>query len=245
MAINLDALFDRKWTCHACETTFVSQRVRSNQLQLLKRDSDFCTHYKEQRLNPILYTVTVCPSCGYSFTDQFSNYLPPHVKKRIQDNITSKWTPKEFGGIRGYEEAIASYKLAIYTAILKEEAYCVKAGLYLRLAWLYRFVDKPEEEQRFLQLSVGEYEKSFTHSDFVNKDKDMSETRMLYLIGELMRRIGQYDKAILYFSKTVEMKNRTIESGIINMARDQWSIAREEYKAKKAASLEMNEAQSS
>lgn len=245
MAINLDAFFERKWSCQACETTFTSQRVRSNQIQFTKRDTDFCTHSKEERLNPVLYTVNVCPSCGYSFTDQFSNYLPPHVKKRIHDNITSKWTPKEFGGIRGFDEAIASYKLAIYAAILKEEAHSVKGGLYLRLAWLYRFKRMQEEERRFLSLAVSEYEKSFTYSDFVNRDKEMSETRMLYLIGELMRRIEQFDKAILYFSKAIETKNRTIETGIINMARDQWSVAREEYKAKKAMELMMNEAQSS
>lgn len=244
MAINLDALFEKKCTCPACDTQFLSKRVRSGQVQSTKRDTDFCTHYKEQRLNPILYTVYVCPNCGYSFSDQFTTYLPPHVKKRIHDNITSKWTPKELGQIRGYDEAIASYKLAIYTAILKEEAHSVKGGLYLRLAWLYRFQENQEEEQRFLALAVNEYEKSYAHSDYVNRDKEMSEPRILYLIGELMRRIEQFDKAILYFSKAIEMKNRTIETGIITMARDQWSLAREEYKAKKASAIEMNEAQS-
>ncbi|MGE5700930.1 MAG: DUF2225 domain-containing protein [Clostridia bacterium] len=248
MAINLDALFEKKCTCHACGNEFLSKRVRKGAIQSTKRDSDFCTHYKEQRLNPILYTIYVCPECGYSFSDQFSTYMPPHVKKRISDNITSKWTRKDYDQIRGYEEAIATYKLAVYSAILKDEAHAVKAGLYLRLAWLYRFQDNAEEEQRFLQLSVSEYEKSFAHSDFVNRDKEMSEARILYLIGELMRRTERYDKAILYFSKTIQMKNRTIETGIISMAREQWSLAREEYKAKKGITEEellLNEAQSS
>jgi uncharacterized protein len=105
----------------------------------------------------------------------------------------------------------------------------VKAGLYLRLAWLYRF-EGDADEQRFLQRAVDEYEQSYIHSDYAQGDKDMSEVRVLYLIGELMRRVGQYDKAIRYFSKVLEFRNRTIETGILQMAQDQWAQAREEYK---------------
>jgi uncharacterized protein (DUF2225 family) len=236
MSVIADFLFDKKCTCLNCGSTFTSKRVRSGSQPFVKRDADFCTYFKNQRLNPVLYTVYVCPSCGFAFTDQFEKCIPPLVKKQIQEKLVSKWTPKNYGTIRSIQEAIVTYKLAIYSACLTDEAHSVKAGLYLRLAWLYRFEENEQEERRFLNMAVDEYERSYVHSDYVKADKEMSEVRILYLIGELMRRVERYDQAILYFSKAIEWKDRTIETGIITMARDQWSLAREEYKKKQQIS---------
>lgn len=231
MAINQDHFFDRKYKCLYCDSAFTSKRLRSGTQPFIKRDADFCTYFKDQRENPILYTVVVCPSCGFAFTDQFSRKLTPISKKLIQENIAAKWTVKDFGSFRSVPEAIAAYKLAIYSASLIGEAHSILAGLYLRVAWLYRFLANEKEEKRFLELAVGEYEQSYIHSDYVKGDKEMSEVRVLYLIGELMRRIGNFEQAIRYFAKAVEFKDKTIEKGIINMARDQWSLAHEEYKS--------------
>lgn len=224
------ALYDKKFKCPYCENSFASKRVRSGSLSMTKRDSDFCTYFKEQSINPILYTVNVCPSCGFAFTELFTERLNPAQKRLVGERIAAKWTPKELGGIRSLSMAAAAYKLAIYAAELTDQVHSVKAGLYLRLAWLYRFTENASEEKRFLQIAVNEYEQSYIHSDYTRGDKEMSEVRVLYLIGELMRRIEQYDKAIQYFSRTLEFRNRTVETGILQMAQDQWAQAREDYK---------------
>jgi len=231
MAINPDHFFDKNFTCLYCDTSFMSKRIRSGSQSFVKRDADFCTYFKNQRMNPILYTVAVCPSCGFAFTDQFDKMMTPLTKKLIAEKLASKWTPKDYGSHRSLEEAIVTYKLAIYSASIKGEAHSVLAGLYLRIAWLYRFLEKEAEEKRFLALAVTEYEQSYIHTDYVKGDKEMSEVRVLYLIGELMRRVGNFDQAIRYFTKAVALKDRTIETGIITMARDQWSLTREEYKS--------------
>jgi uncharacterized protein (DUF2225 family) len=234
MLDNLFALYDKKCVCRHCTSIFHTKRVRSGSQAILKRDADFCTYYKEQALNPIMYTVHVCPECGFAFTDQFAQTMLPATKKLVQEHITAKWTPKDFGGVRSHTAALACYKLAIYAAELTGEAHSVKAGLYLRVAWLFRFKGNDKEESRFLKLAVREYEQSYIHSDYVTSDKEMSEVRILYLIGELMRRVRQFDKAILYFSKALEFRNRTVETGILAMAHDQWQLAREEYKRQQA-----------
>ncbi len=228
--IQQDYLYDKHYECQFCQTPFTSKKVRRNSQSTLKRDTDFCTYYKQPLANPILYTVQVCPACGYAFTDQFMPVFSPLIQKRIHDNLTAKWTAKEFGHTRTITEAIGCYKLAIFTAELKQEAHSVKAGLYLRLAWLYRFMENRQEEQRFMRMAAKEYEESYVHSDYVKGEKEMTETRILYLIGELYRRIGEFDKAVRYFGKAVETKDRTLEQGIIQMAREQWQLAREEYK---------------
>lgn len=232
MIANLSPLYEKKFSCHYCETPFLSKKVRSGFQAFIKRDADFCTYYKDQRFNPIVYTVNVCPNCGYAFTDQFDSFMPALARKRIQERLTAKWTPKTFGETRSIPEAIATYKLAIYAAELKGEAHSVIAGLFLRLAWLHRFTEKTEDEKRFLQMAVNEYEKSYVHSDYMKSDKEMSEVRILYLIGELMRRVEQYEQAIKYFTKAIAFKGKTIETGIINMVHDQWTLARQEFKQK-------------
>lgn len=230
MIDNRNALYDKTIICRHCETPFSSKRIRSGSLSIVQRDSDFCTHFKEQSLNPILYSVSVCPQCGFAFTDQFHEKLTLPQAQAVQKQITAKWTPKDFSSIRQPIEAIVSYKLGIFSAELTDQPHSVKAGLSIRLAWLYRFENNREEELRFLRMAVEEYEKSYIHSDYKRGDKEMSEVRLLYLIGELHRRLGQFDQAIRYFGKALEFRNQTIESGIIRMAQDQWQLAREEYK---------------
>lgn len=232
MIENISALYDRSCTCLHCQTPFSTKRVRSGSLTMLSRDTDFYTRFKEQSLNPIVYTVCVCPACGFAFTEQFKRKLTAWEKQAVDEQVTAKWTPKNFGSVRQIPEAIASYKLAIYAAELTDQPHSVKAGLYLRLAWLYRFLEKAEEELRFIAMAADEYELSYIHSDYTRGDKEMSEVRLLYLIGELYRRLEKYDLAIKYFGRALAFRNATIESGIIRMAQDQWQLAREEHKAK-------------
>ncbi|MDR7317891.1 DUF2225 domain-containing protein [Brevibacillus nitrificans] len=232
MIEKVSALYDRSCICRHCQTPFSTKRIRGGSLTTAHRDSDFYTRFKEQSLNPILYTVNVCPTCGFAFTDQFKPKLSAWEKQAVDEQISSKWTPKDFGSIRQVPEAIVSYKLAIYAAEITDQPHSVKAGLYLRLAWLYRSLEKAEEELRFLGMAVDEYEMSYIHSDYAQGDKEMSEVRLLYLIGELYRRLEKYDLAIKYFGKALAFRNTTMESGIIRMAQDQWQLAREEHKEK-------------
>lgn len=232
MIEKISALYDKSIICRHCETPFSTKRIRGGSLTMEHRDADFCTRFKEKSMNPILYSVNVCPQCGFAFSDQFNAKLTPAQAKIVQQKISSKWTQKDFGSIRKNEEAIACYKLAIYAAELTDQPHSVKAGLYLRLGWLYRFLDNTAEELRFIGMAVDEYEHSYIHSDYMRGDKEMSEIRLLYLIGELHRRLGEFDSAIRYFGKALEFRNSTIESGIIRMAQDQWQLAREEYKEK-------------
>ncbi|MBU8713052.1 MULTISPECIES: DUF2225 domain-containing protein [Brevibacillus] len=234
MIDKVSALYDKTNVCRHCEAAFSTKRVRSGTLTMIHRDSDFYTTFKEQSLNPILYTVNVCPTCGFAFTDQFTTKLAPWQKQAVAEHISSKWQTKDFGSIRKVPEAIVSYKLAIYAAELTDQPHSVKAGLYLRLAWLYRYQDNLPEELRFIAMAVDEYEESYIHSDYTRGDKDMSEVRLLYLIGELYRRLEKFDLAIKYFGKALAFRNHTIESGIIRMAQDQWQLAREEFKEKKS-----------
>lgn len=224
-------LYDKKFTCTHCENQFTSKKTRLRRSHPYKRDPDFCEYYEDQAENPILYHVVVCPRCGYSFNEQFRKEIPPQLEALIEEKITANWTEKDYTGIRNIKEAVATYKLAIFSATLRHEPHCVLAGLCLRLAWLYRYQKKEAEELRFIELALHEYESSYEQGDYVRAG--MSELKLTYLIGELHRQTGDYTKALRFFSRVIEHPLKANEPQMVRAARDQWQNMREDMKRAK------------
>jgi uncharacterized protein len=224
----LEPLYDKKCKCVMCEQFFTTKKVRSRFVKVLSFDTDFAPNYAEGFENPNLYYVNVCPNCGYSFTDEYSSYFPPGAKQIINDKICSQWVPRDFSLERSVQEALNTYKLSIYCSILKKEKHIVSAGLYIRLAWLYRSLDNNDQEMRFLKLALKEYTESYSTGDF--KGTQVSELRLMYLIGDLSKRTGNSQDAVRFFSKVIEKQKQAVEPQIIQMAKDRWQEMREKQK---------------
>lgn len=230
MIKELEYLYDRKVECEICENTFVTKKVRSRFIRAHRHDTDFCSFYTSTKINPLLYYVSVCPTCGYSTSEECTDYFPPASKDMIKQKICNNWNGKNYCQERTLDTALASYKLAIYCAMIKKEKHIALGGLYLRLAWLYRTEKvNAQEEQRFLRLALDEYIQSYSVGDF--SDTSFSEIKLLYLIGDLSNRVGLEGQATRYFSRVIEKQKETIEKGIVQMAKDRWSEMREEKKS--------------
>lgn len=221
-------LYDKNETCPLCQAAFTTKKIRSRFIKLDHTDTDFCPYYKDEEISPLLYFVKVCPSCGYSYSDQYAVYFLEGTKEAIQQLVSSKWVRHDFGGERLIPQAIQTFKLAFYCATLKKEKSIIIANLLLRLTWLYRKIGNVKEEQRFMELTLEHLNNAYLEANYRNTD--MTEIRVLYLIGELNRRLGRYDQAIGYFSKVVEMQNSTPEKKVVDMARDQWYATRDAMK---------------
>ncbi|WP_226678791.1 DUF2225 domain-containing protein [Mesobacillus jeotgali] len=222
----IEPLYDKKYHCEMCEQSFTTKKVRSRFVKVLRFDTDFAPIYADGFENPNFYYVNVCPNCGYSFTDDFSTYFPPGGKQLIQDKICNQWAHLNYGDKRTIQEAMNTFKLAAYSSTLKKEKHIVSAGLYIRLAWLYRSLDNHEQEMRFLKLALKEYTESYSTGDY--KGTQVSELRLMYLIGDLSRRIGQTQDAVRFFSKVIEKQRQSVEPQIIQLAKDRWQEMREE-----------------
>jgi uncharacterized protein len=220
--------YDRNLTCYSCQEEFKTTKIRSRFIKYHQLDSDFCPDYQSVELNPLLYNVNVCPHCGFAFTDSFSKHIVPVIRNEIKEHITNHWSKQDLGDNRTIDEGIKTYKLAILSANIKREKSIVKAGLYLRTAWLYRSISNTEQEYRFMNLAVEAYCSSYSNEDFI--DTQMSNARLLYLIAELYYRLGNYSQASIYFSKVLRLQKHTKEPRIIEMARNRWEDLREDYK---------------
>ncbi len=230
MEATLYPIYDQHVNCAYCKKSYTTKKVRSRFTRPIHTDSDFCTTYQNETFSPLLYNVQVCPECGYACTNQFKPYFSEEARQTIHDKITAKWSPKNYGIERSIDDAIETYKLAIYAGTLKKESSVVLAGMYLRLAWIYRKKEDMDQELRFLRLALSSYTKAYEEDNIGSEE--MTPTKILYLMGELNRRLSNYQKAIKYFSILVDKKVHANEPHIVKLAREQWQQTRQDMNEK-------------
>jgi hypothetical protein len=219
--MNREALYTKEIKCPVCGKNFTSTRVRTSAIKVETRDSDFCVHYKG--VNPMFYDIYVCPHCGYAaLADRFDK-IDVEGKKAVLQNTTPNWTSRDYGGERTLEQALECYKLALLCAQLKRDKPSELAALCLRIAWLYRFSQDEQEERRFLQAALDEYVAAYERQT----DNNVNEMNLLYIIGELYRRLGNAAQAVQWFSRVVNHKDRENNPLLISMAREGWQSIKE------------------
>ncbi|OLN23698.1 hypothetical protein BTO30_02885 [Domibacillus antri] len=224
---NVPPLYDKETKCPLCQQSFTATKVRKSTIKVAGQDTDLKPIYDSDQLNPLFYNVQVCRHCGYSFTEDFTPYFAPGTADVLRASVTDHWVEQDYSGERTPAKAIKSYKLALYSGVLKKEKHLTLAGLALRTAWIYRDLGRKKDENRFMSIAAREYEEAFLTEDVASK---MSEMKVLYLMGELNRKLGKNDKAASFFSKVIERQRNSNEKQIIEMARDRWHELREEKK---------------
>ncbi|MCK6439121.1 MAG: DUF2225 domain-containing protein, partial [Planctomycetes bacterium] len=84
--------------------------------------------------------------------------------------------------------------LAVYLGKSNAEV----ANLYLQATWCSRLDGEPEDAERRARKKAVEYlEKALEEDEFTDSDKPV----VLYLVGELCRRLGRPTEALLAFAK--------------------------------------------
>lgn len=217
--------YEKQMKCINCKNTFPTYKVRSKFIKIKETESDFHPIYVDSNVNAIYYNVFVCEHCGFAFTEDFTTYFAPGIKVEIAKQITSKWAPHSFNGERTFEQALQAYQLALVCGTIKKEKHVTLAGLALRIGWLYRSIGNKAQEERFLKIARDHYLDSFSTEDYAGTQ--MTSTRVIYMVGELSRRIGDFEMATRFFSKIIEQQHRgTAEAKLVDMAKEQWEIVR-------------------
>jgi len=221
----VNPLYTVEKECPICQDTFMVTKVRSR-LTMVSQDSDFCTYYQE--VNPNYYAVWVCPHCGYAGQEAYFNDLSVTAKDKLRKFLAGKQVNVNFSGERTAKQAIATYKLAIYYAEVVGLPASRLGGLYLKLAWIYREAGCEEEEQAALSKARENYEQVFFKERF--PVGNLTELTLEYLVGDLFRRTGQYDQALLYLGKVISNPHAKAERRILELARESWYQAKEAKK---------------
>ncbi|SHG99891.1 Uncharacterized protein, DUF2225 family [Thermosyntropha lipolytica DSM 11003] len=224
-----EAFFDREYTCPICKTTFKSPAVRSSAIYVEKKESDFHTVYRG--VNPLYYSVIVCPVCEYAASSNtFNNELPGKTAEQIAlalSQLKSEKTP-DLCKERKPEEALYAFHLAIRSSQLKKAPPGEIAGLLLASAWIAREIGNQQLEAKFLKEALNYYVEAFSSGYNI---PNLNELQLIYLIGELNRRLGNFKEAISWFNRVITHKNIKNFPAIEKMAREQWALAREEMQS--------------
>ena len=223
--MELQPLYTVKVTCPYCENQFSTSKVRPSFKYAVRTDTDFCRYYKNE--NPDFYVVRLCPECGFASSENSADKLSDRQKADFADQISSRWTHRDFGGHRTLQDALETYKLALLCAQTIGDKERVVASLLHHIAWLYRYDGNEEQEQRFLAYSLESYIRVFEVEGVGAND-----ARLLYLIGELNRRLGRYAEAVKWFSRVIQDK-KIVDSSMIRASREQWAAASEQMLAEK------------
>ena len=107
----------------------------------------------------------------------------------------------------------------------------------VRLAWLYREIKSPKEKE-FLGHALRHFEDAY-QTERVD-EVGLSEISLAYLNGELNRRLGHYRDAIRWYGTALDHPDIKRKRHIQLKAREQWSIAREQYTSNKTANNTIN-----
>jgi len=231
-----EAFFEQQKVCPVCKTKFTITRIRSSACMVQERETDF--HVKYRDVDPLLYSIWVCPNCQYASSDKdFETDFKPQEMERLKKGLPMlKSEEPDFSSQRVPQTALRTFELGLRTAMIKQSPAIVVAGLYLRAAWMYREMGKKEEEINYIEQARKLYQHSF-EKEWGRYAAKMSDSRIMYLIGELYHRCGDYEEAIKWFSRTVMNKDIKKEPEINRLVRAQWETAREGYKAQQGGKV--------
>ena len=218
--MQLEPLYSTNATCIMCDTDFSTSRVRPSFKKAIRTDTDFCGYYANE--NPDYYVVKICPHCGCAFSENFEPNITEKQRKEFEDKLGGKIIGRDFSGQRDWDMALESYKLALLCAQTIQEKEKIIASLLHHLAWMYRYQGNEEQEKRFLKFSLESYIKVYETEGTGTKD-----ARLMYLIGELNRRIGDFDGAVRWFSRVIN-DQKIVDAAMIRASREQWAVLRQQ-----------------
>lgn len=228
----MSTLYDRSTDCAICGVTFSSKKIKRSAIAVGRRDEDYCPYYKGD--NPIYYGIFVCPSCGFSsFETEFDGVkrLSNRFKETFRKNVTTNWRGQKFGEERSWADALETYKLALITYTSLEYKKSVLAKVCLRVAWLYRYKNKSKKELIFMKYARDYFIDAYENENLAS-DKE-NELLTMLLVGELSKRLGDYEQAIMWFDKLLKDKDVKKKRHIEVRAREAWGQTSEAYKALK------------
>lgn len=214
-----DVLYDKEIACHYCNDTFIIKKIKNSKLIVDRKDSDFCIFYQGE--SPYFYEIWVCPHCGYAFSANFSP-LNGEQKQMLKEEYIKRIAPQHLNKKRDLEDAIKVFKLSLLCASIGNQSNTVSSGLCMRLAWLYRYKGKKEEELKYLSKAKDLYLMIYEKEDLENHP--LGKYKVIYLLGELNGRLGNYTEARRWFN--ILLSDKHVEPALVRLGRDQWA----EYK---------------
>lgn len=217
-----DLLYNKEITCPVCQQKFNVTKIKSKGLKVASRDSDFCVYY--EGINPLCYDVWVCENCGYAAQSDKFEAIGSRDATAIKKALSPKWKKRSYSGERDLDNAIETFKLVLLNMQARNAKSSEYAKIALRLAWLYR-MKQDEKEIEFLKHALKHYSEAYEKERFPVEKLD--ENTCLFMIGELSRRVGNYEEAVKWLSRLISSPDARRNPALMEIAREQYQLVKD------------------
>ncbi|WP_027623705.1 DUF2225 domain-containing protein [Clostridium lundense] len=221
-APKLSPIYDKEVICPVCQNTFKARALKSSHYRMEKKDTDFFIRYLSE--NPYFYDVWLCNKCGYASMKIDFEKIRDHQIELVKQKITPRWHGKIYPEVYDVDIAIERYKLALLNYTIMEAKSSKKAMTCLKIAWMYRILNDAQEELLFLKEALEGFNDAYYNEGF--PIYGMNSFALMYLIGELNRRTGDNEKALLWFGQVITAP--AVSPKLKDLARDQKDLIKEE-----------------
>jgi hypothetical protein len=212
--------------CPVCGTAFKREELLTGRGRLSAGDltnelrRTYLPTKKFGKINPLLYPITVCPTCFYAADDSDFTNLPSKAVQNVKNYkpVRASYLIKIFGKLPSYRGkrdvvgGISSYILAISSYPFfdkKKFSPSIKIGIsYLRASWLFSDLFQQTSDTKYQELSRAFSVKAmeFYELAILNQSKAIEPMENIRSLGPDTDKDFGYD-GVLYVSAVLKFKN--------------------------------------
>jgi len=183
-------VFEIELKCPCCKCRFMSKALLSTNTGPQTTD----LHQMAFGFQPVLIVIHTCLSCGYT------GYIKDFEEKKVSKDLTTFVKQIITPLVRGKKIFPGrQYEYAAWIAEHRGDPHFDVGRLYLRAAWCCNYEGRKDEERFYRRKAIEYFESVFQKKEIPEEDL----ARYTYLIGELYRRIGNVEKAGMWFDRVI------------------------------------------
>ncbi|PLV59284.1 DUF2225 domain-containing protein [Thermotoga sp. KOL6] len=188
-------LWEKEFSCPFCGNKFKKKMVFFDAIKIKSRDIDLKPNF--EGVNPYLYEVVTCPKCYFSAFDKDFESIKikgEETEKRLNEFLENARKKVELGEEGTHIEAIKRYVLSgtIYSLLNQRKKAAIS---YLKIAWLFREMGRSEDEKRYLERALREFENHYKYDNYEESDEPM----ILFYLGVLNQLLGKRKEAAKWY----------------------------------------------
>jgi uncharacterized protein len=212
----LTTLLSIQLSCPVCGARFESRSATA--IVAAGQDTDFRRHYAGE--DPLLHQVHACPACSFcAFEGDFGEVSGQTrdfvLSGRLLRAVPSATVERELSGSTKYLLAAACYEF-------DSRATTMRLGdLYLRASWCARSEERRQRETQCQIEAALRFEKTLEDGEIEDGQRDT----VLYLLGELYRRVGRFELAVAMFDQALAETDAEADESVISLLRRQREAA--------------------
>ena len=176
--------------CWVCGEVFVREEPRG--YAVAGRGSDLCP--QPAGLNPLPLLLHTCPTCG--FTADGRGFDPSQLDEQVREWVLAAGLSRTAAQLP--EADYARYEIAaICHGRRRDPSPLQLAEYYLAASWSAQLDDAPDVVPDYQAEAARHLERALLMGELEENERAV----MTYLVGELRRRLGEFDAALRLFDE--------------------------------------------